>query len=365
MLRARARRHPTVISREVHVLAFVVAALASVSAQASAAPSAREQAKTQIAAGVRMLENHDFTAALARFKDAYASFPSPKILYNMGLAYQGLHQPARAYAAFDGFLRESHDQSPQRDHARQEMENLTKQVGLVSLSSDVPEVELLVDGASLGRLTLPGTVPLESGEHEIMIRTSVGSESRRVTATAGNSIDIHLEIRAANAPASTPSMLGLPPPPTGSPPAAEPVSVDVTRPATASKGSSDRWLRPARWTAAGAAVAATGVGIYFNVRSSSKRSSFNDFGASGTGADRCGTHGDTVVGPPECAGLADSFKSARRNAMIFYATGGVLAVTAAILFLASERLSDKDGAAALLAPGGSLDPLGTGYTVRF
>jgi len=55
------------------------------------------------------LKRGDYPTALARFEEAYALVPSPKIHYDFGLAYVGLERPAEALAAFERFLAEAPD----------------------------------------------------------------------------------------------------------------------------------------------------------------------------------------------------------------------------------------------------------------
>jgi tetratricopeptide (TPR) repeat protein len=60
------------------------------------------------------MKRGDYQAALARFQEAYALVPSPKIHYDFGLAYVGLERPAEALAAFERFLAEAPDAPPDK-----------------------------------------------------------------------------------------------------------------------------------------------------------------------------------------------------------------------------------------------------------
>ncbi|HET6612377.1 MAG TPA: hypothetical protein VFG83_10320 [Kofleriaceae bacterium] len=63
----------------------------------------------------------DRVAAVDKFEQAYAAYPSPKILYNLGKAYRGIHQPQKAYDTLSRFLREAEHVSPAR---RREVQGL-------------------------------------------------------------------------------------------------------------------------------------------------------------------------------------------------------------------------------------------------
>ena len=111
-----------------------VATLAAVATVIAAAPMARAQdelarpaigteanreaARAKLVEGVAALKRGDHRAALARFEEAYALVPSPKIHYDFGLAYVGLGRSADALAAFERFLAEATDAPPdKRDKA--------------------------------------------------------------------------------------------------------------------------------------------------------------------------------------------------------------------------------------------------------
>jgi len=78
----------------------------------------REAARAKLVEGVAALKRGDHRAALARFEEAYALVPSPKIHYDFGLAYVGLGRTDDARAAFERFLAEATDAPPdKRDKA--------------------------------------------------------------------------------------------------------------------------------------------------------------------------------------------------------------------------------------------------------
>lgn len=78
----------------------------------------REAARAKLVEGVAALKRGDHRAALARFEEAYALVPSPKIHYDFGLAYVGLGRSADALASFERFLAEATDAPPdKRDKA--------------------------------------------------------------------------------------------------------------------------------------------------------------------------------------------------------------------------------------------------------
>jgi len=110
-----ARRRPIVGVAMLAALIVAVGAPAVARAQPAAASDAtREAARAKLVAGVDAMKRGDYQAALARFQEAYALVPSPKIHYDFGLAYVGLERPAEALAAFERFLAEAPDAPPDK-----------------------------------------------------------------------------------------------------------------------------------------------------------------------------------------------------------------------------------------------------------
>jgi tetratricopeptide (TPR) repeat protein len=127
----RKRRLSVVV---VAMLAAVSVGLGGTSAaraeQAAASDATREAARRKLVEGVDAMKRGDYEAALARFEQAYALVPSPKIHYDFGMAYVGLGRPAEALAAFERFLAEAPDAPPEkREKAASLVSTLRARVG--------------------------------------------------------------------------------------------------------------------------------------------------------------------------------------------------------------------------------------------
>jgi serine/threonine-protein kinase len=132
----RARR--PAIAAAVIVLVAVVFGAPAAHAQPSAANDAtRAAARGQLVDGVSALKRGDYQLALARFEQAYALVPSPKIHYDFGLAYVGLGRKADALAAFERFLAEAADApSDKREKAASFVSTLRAEVGATAGRGD-------------------------------------------------------------------------------------------------------------------------------------------------------------------------------------------------------------------------------------
>src|SRR5436190_17089273 len=83
-------------------LAALVAAHRAGASEGDAATKAR--ASVLVKDGARAFDGGDYTAALARFQEAYAVYASPRIMFNLGQCYQRLGRYVEATESFEGFL---------------------------------------------------------------------------------------------------------------------------------------------------------------------------------------------------------------------------------------------------------------------
>jgi hypothetical protein len=122
-------------------LAILFALTAVASAQA---PPPRD-AKQLFQSGVKLLEAGDALGALSLFKDAYAQFPSAKILLNIGTTLKQLDRKAEAANAYQRYL-DSPDADPQRKtEVAAALADLDQWLGKVAITCGPPDVEVEID----------------------------------------------------------------------------------------------------------------------------------------------------------------------------------------------------------------------------
>jgi hypothetical protein len=120
-------------------------------------PSAdKMDAKALMKLGVKLLEeDKNYLGALAVFKDAYARFPSPRILLNIGTTLKVLNRNAEAANTYQRYL-DSTDKDPAaRASVTQELAALDKQLAKLDIAAP-PEAEIQIDeegwiSSSLGK----------------------------------------------------------------------------------------------------------------------------------------------------------------------------------------------------------------------
>jgi len=75
--------------------------------RASLAKTAKSEARHLLGVGAAKYKAHDYKAALEAFQQAYAAYPSSKIIFNIAQAYKALDQADLAADAFTEFLQKS------------------------------------------------------------------------------------------------------------------------------------------------------------------------------------------------------------------------------------------------------------------
>ncbi len=175
----------------------IVCVATSAAAQAPNDPD-KGNAKALLQSGLKLFAAKDYLGALAVFKDAYARFPSGKILLNIGTTLVKLDRPAEAANAYQGYL-DSPDLDPVKQaEAQRILADLDKRVGILELTttpSDA-EIELLDDWHPAVDRKRTRVMP---GEITVRVRrTTYKPVTRTVTARAGatESLVIALELEA-------------------------------------------------------------------------------------------------------------------------------------------------------------------------
>lgn len=315
----------------------LAAVLVAVLACAGLAPAVRAQAATDGSAGQadpkavaraklvdggELLKRGEFKEALARFKEAYELVPSPKIHYNFGLSYRGLGRPADAIEAFERFLAEAHDASPDlRANAERFRSELGQQVGTVVLTCDVDGADISVDGRSYGPTPTRGPLRLDPGPHQIVVEKAPAAPfTRKVELAAGQRLTVEVALASH---ASTSPIVVTPVP--AAPESTVPPVPDAPPAPTHS------WKWKAGWGLAAGGVALLGFGLVERMAANSK---FREFNRTEGTLSPCDPDGRTREhGGAPCGELLSAGNSLATKATIGFVAGGVLAAGGAALLV--------------------------------
>jgi hypothetical protein len=208
------------------VLVLLVAAALRVSPARADAPvppdgATRRAARAKLVQGVRLLRREDYQGALAKFEEAYALVPSPKIHYDLGLAQLGLSHDPDALEAFESFLSDAPGAPADKRHKAEEYRAaLRDRIGSVEIASDVDGAEVSIDGRSRGTTPLTRPILLAPGTHEIAARASNGAGAphiERIEIAPRQNLRVTLRLRtdvqlvAARSPPVVGATLSAPP----------------------------------------------------------------------------------------------------------------------------------------------------------
>lgn len=274
------------------IVSCVVPATAAADVDADADDKAR--GKALLAEGLDLMDHGHAQEALARFEAAYRIVPSPKVLFNMGLAHQALGNTVEALESFEGFLGELPD-APEdaRTYAEHQVERLRAGLSFVEVSANAPGAEARIDEQPVGLLPLKKAAIVRPGAHVVSIRAH-GTEIFRqpILAVAGKQTRVFAV--APSAPSAELPTSGRP------------------------------WQKTAFWVAAGVAGIALAGGITEHVTYEMRSSDYRDLLAGG----QC------LVGSPErshCESLRDDAASAKTWAWVGYSVA-VVSAGAAVAF---------------------------------
>jgi hypothetical protein len=208
--------------------------------------------------GAEFYDKGAFPEALDRFKQAYARFPSPKLLFNIGQTLRALSRNVEAVAAFDRFLAEAKDASPQHtEQATAQRSELLSLLGRISVVCDQGGGLLRIDGEDRGPLSLPSPIAVEPGMHQVTVVWGTRQKSVNILAVAGQITTVTVDSKneaAEQAPSEVPAT-------------AMPTVAAATAAKPKDEGRSFLRGHGWYWIASGAtAIASLGAGVAFSIR---------------------------------------------------------------------------------------------------
>jgi hypothetical protein len=269
------------------------------------------QARALLDQGTKLYEQGDVAGALEKFQAAYAAFPSPKLMFNIGQANRDLHRNLEALEAFEKFLADAPDALPEMTaDARKSVSQLQRKLGQIQIDCMTSGAEVRVDGKGVGTTPLPDLIWATPGHHQITAKhESVAPAVEEVDVKAGSvsNVTLRLAVTVAAAPVLVP--------------AATP-ALDL-RTSSMSRGASDGWWLGRKWTwvAAGSTVLVAAGAITAGL---SMQSKFNSLNGS------CGRASPTQ---PQCSQSdIDSVSSRQTLANVFWGLAAAGVVTTGALF---------------------------------
>jgi tetratricopeptide (TPR) repeat protein len=299
-----------------HATSLLLLGLLAQSADPDTTTQAKAKAQDLLTQGSALYEKGDYAEALDKFKVAFATYDSPKLLFNIGQANRDLGRPVEALEAFEQFLIGARDAAPETlDDAKRSVDELQTKLGRLRVECQTENATISLDGKDVGVTPLTKLLWAAPGRHQVTARHwSFPPAVESLDVRAGVVLPVRMVLQASAA--------SLPVAQSSEPePAVERVDLSIkkSQPTPASTGW---WMgRTWTWVAAGsAALFAAGAGAA-GLAMQSKYDSLNK---------SCGS---ASPGQSGCAESDISAVNSRRNmANAMWAIAGASAVTAGILF---------------------------------
>lgn len=211
--------------------------------------------------GVALLNQSKPADALAKFERAYALYPAPALLLNIGTSLRALGRHAEAANAYARWI-QAKTNPQQRAEVEEILSELDAQVGKVTLELDVSDAQITVDGKPVvpaGKL-----LRLEVGSHAIVASKDGKTARATVQIRPGSNETVSLGLAPKATTPDTGDNTGDdsgPPPDTGD--TGPDPEIGITKPA--SGGGSGTVLKIAGISTAALGVIAVGVGVKFGL----------------------------------------------------------------------------------------------------
>ncbi len=229
--------------------------------------SAQAEGRAHFRRGVDYFKEGDYRGALIEFKRAYELAPSYKLLYNLGQTALELQDYASALRSFERYLSEGGRDiaAARRAQVEGEIEKLKRRVARVEVTTNVPDAEIFVDDASVGRTPLPGPLAVSAGRRKFSALKGGLTAVRMVELVGGDSTTVSLEIvepmmPSAAAPLPVPARTAAPEasrPATAAPSAV--FSATTAPPPQSSSNHTGLWIGLTATGALAAGSAAAGI----------------------------------------------------------------------------------------------------------
>lgn len=292
------------------------------------ANDAKAKAQTLLSEGTQFFNRGAMAEALDKFKQAYDEFPSPKLLFNIGLTSRNLGRTVEAMDALERFLDEATDAPADMiAQAKQAVSELRGLLGNLTIKCSVPGPEIALDGRPLGLAPLPKSLWIMPGNHLVTAKHpdfTLASATVDVNAGTVHTVTLSMQrltlgeskIPKDSAAAAQRGIAGASNETTG--------ALSLNDSATPSKGW---WLgRKWTWVAASSSVVLAGSAIAFGLSMRSKYDSLNR---------SCGSESPSYEG---CSsGDINSVTWRRNTANVLWGLSAAAAVTAGVLFVVEGR----------------------------
>jgi hypothetical protein len=200
---------PRSLAEESNMVAPAIVLLALLAQASTAPPETQTKATAQglLDEGSRLYGEGDYAGALDKFKTAYAAYPSPKLMFNIGQANRDLGRPVEALHAFEKFLADDITASPGTTaDARKSLAELRDKLGRIRIDCQTAGAEVSIDGKSMGQTPLPEPIWATPGRHQVTANHAHAALAiENVTVSAGGLHTVALQLHSLADPVVAPA----------------------------------------------------------------------------------------------------------------------------------------------------------------
>ncbi len=196
------------------VIAFVLALAApAVAAEATGRTPTEgnvDKARASFQQGVDLFHEGNFEAALAEFRQAYATAPSYRLLYNIAQTYFELHDYVNALKGYRQYLTDGGAEIPASRRALVEefVQKLQVRIAYLDIQVNAAGAEVSVDDVPVGTSPLSSPVAVNPGPRRLSAtKAGLAPASETITVAGGEHVHLALEFSDLKAPKRMPSFL--------------------------------------------------------------------------------------------------------------------------------------------------------------
>lgn len=188
----------------------LVAALVVVAVSLSS-PARADEAEDKAAAqalvteGVAALKKQDYDTAVAKFLAAYARFPSPKILLNLGTTYKDMGRLADAANTYQKYLADPTVGTDRLAEVRKILDDLDRSLVLLSVTVSPAGASVSIDDGPAEVIGSSLVIRVAPGAHVIRARQSGYDDAEeKLDATAATRRSVSLTLVKTQVPVAPP-----------------------------------------------------------------------------------------------------------------------------------------------------------------
>ncbi len=165
----------------------MVVALLCMASPASQAETPRKKARMLFRQGTEHYARGEYSAALERFRQAKALYPSYKIDLNIGATLEAMGNTLEAADHYKRFLQRGQDaEHGMLQEVKTKLEELGKKLSSVTVDCMVSGAIVTMDGKMVGETPLDSPIYVEPGHHELKV-TRAGHQDFTRTLELGRS----------------------------------------------------------------------------------------------------------------------------------------------------------------------------------